>query len=101
LGLCALDIETGNFKWCRSERYISNIGIDADEAAGYILRSDFILEKVDLSTGATLAEIQFFPIELPREMQNTEFEYSISVTKDVIIVSFGDSGQTFALRNIP
>jgi hypothetical protein len=78
-----------------------SITIEEDEAVGYILTSNFILEKVDLTTGESLAEIQFLPRELPKNMQNTEFEYTISATKDAIIVSFGDSGQTFGLKNIP
>jgi outer membrane protein assembly factor BamB len=100
-GICALDIETGRYIWCRPEEYKSNLGMEEDENVGYLLRKDFSLIKLNLASGEVLAEIQFLPKELPQEMQNTGYEYSLAVTKDAVIVSFGDSGETFALRNLP
>jgi outer membrane protein assembly factor BamB len=101
-GMCSLDIKTGRYIWCRSERCISNLGIEEeDKDEGYILRSDFMLVKLNLATGETLAEIQFLPKELPQEMRDTIYGYSVSVTKDVVIISFSDSDETFAIKNIP
>lgn len=101
LGICALDIKTGEYTWCRPEEYKSNLGLEEGEDVGYILRNDFTLIKLNLASGEVLAEIQFLPKELPQEMKNTGYEYSIAVTKDAVIVSFSDSGETFGLRNIP
>jgi hypothetical protein len=96
-----LDIKTGKYIWCRPEEYKSNLGMEEDEDSGYILRSDFSLVKLDLTSGKVLDEIQFLPKELPEEMRNTGYSYSVCVTKDAVTVSFSDSGETFGIKNIP
>jgi len=97
LGICGLNLISGKYLWCRTEEYISNMSLNRDENAGYVIRSDFSLVKIDLSTGKDLAEIGFSPKELPAPMQNRGFEYSTAYTQDAIVVSFGDSDQTFGL----
>ncbi len=97
-GICSLDIISGNYVWCRPEEYISNMSLNHSENTGYVINSDFSLVRIDLLTGEILGKIQFLPNELPSDMQNRGFEYSVTATRDDVIVSFGDSNQTFGLK---
>ena len=99
--ICALNINVGEYIWCRPEEYISNIGINGDKNIGYAIRNDFALIKIDLASGKILAETSFLPKQLPEDMQNIGFGYLVSVTKDAVIASFGDSRQAFGLQILP
>jgi len=99
-GVCVLNPNTGEYDWCLPEGRLSNIAIDGDGETGYFLRHDFSLVKINLLTGSILAETQFLPTALPKEMQ--EYSYgSVAITKDTVIVSFGDSYQTFGFKFNP
>jgi outer membrane protein assembly factor BamB len=98
---CALNPDAGGYTWCLPDGKISNIAIDSARNTGYFLRNDFSLVKIDLPTGAILAETQFLPKVFPAEMQKYSYGYIVAVTKDTVIVSFGDSDQTFGLKNSP
>jgi hypothetical protein len=100
-GICALNFDTGEYIWCLPKGKISNIAVDESEDIGYFLRYDFSLVKIDLTTGGILAETQFLPKTLPAEMQQHSYGYVVVVTKDTVIVSFGDSDQTFGLKVNP
>jgi outer membrane protein assembly factor BamB len=67
-GICALDLKTGTYNWCRQESYISKISIDSQTDLGYILRKDFVLLQIDLRTGNLLQETQILPAQLPQSM---------------------------------
>jgi outer membrane protein assembly factor BamB len=101
LGICGLNLNTGEYVWCRPERYISKIGLIRDNNVGYVVRGDFSLVKIDLITGNILAETQFLPKELAPDIRNRIFEYSVGVTKDTVVISFSDSDQTFGLKVLP
>lgn len=100
-GICVLNPENGEYNWCLPEGKISNIAIDEDKKISYFLRHDFSLVKINLLTGGILAETQFLPMTLPEGMQRDSYGYRVAVTKDVVIVSFGDGNQTFGLRFNP
>jgi hypothetical protein len=100
-GICPLSPNTGEYAWCLPEGKISNIATDNDGTTGYFIRHDFSLVKIDLLTGGILAETQFLPMVLPEEMERDNYGYRVAVTKDTVIVSFGDSDQTFGLRFNP
>jgi len=100
-GICSLNPNTGEYTWCLPEGKISNIAIDNDKKIGYFIRHDFSLVKINLLTGGILAETQFLPMVLPEGMERDNYGYKVAVTKDIVIVSFGDSDQTFGLRFTP
>lgn len=100
-GICALNAETGGYNWCLPEGKISNIAVDNDRETGYFIRHDFSLVKINLPTGSILAETKFLPTSLPSGMERDSYAYRVSLTKDIVIVSFGDSEQTFGLRFNP
>jgi hypothetical protein len=100
-GICSLNPNTGEYAWCLPEGKISNIAIDHDGKTGYFIRHDFGLVKTNLLTGDILAETQFLPKVLPAGMQKDGYAYGVVVTKDTVIVSFGDSEQTFGLKFSP
>lgn len=101
LGICSFNFFTGEYIWCLPDKFISNLGVNTVNRIGYILDGDFLLLEIDLDTGQILAETQFLPRELPEDMRSRGFEYTISVTKDAVVVSFSDSVQTFGLRIAP
>jgi outer membrane protein assembly factor BamB len=95
--ICALNLRTGKYNWCHTENYISDIAIDRQSQIGYVMRADFVLEEIDLSTGSILGEIRFLPNTLPEEMLRFSYSYSVTLNDSIVIVSFGDSSQTFGL----
>ncbi len=97
-GICAVDLASGLYAWCRGGEYISNMAISPDRKTGYALDSMFALQAIDLESGKLVGEVQFVPSELPTDLQSLGFDYSVSATKDAIMVSFGDSDQTFGFR---
>jgi len=97
-GICLLDSETGGHNWCLPAGKISNFAVDNDRATGYFIRNDFSLVKINLLTGSILAETQFLPTVLPKGMERDEYGYRVVVTKNMVIVSFRDSNQTFGLK---
>jgi hypothetical protein len=100
-GICSLNPETGGYAWCLPQGKISSIAIDNDGITGYFIRYDFSLVKINLLTGGILAETRFLPNTLPAGMQKDGYAYRVAVTKDTVIVSFGDSEQTFGLHFDP
>jgi outer membrane protein assembly factor BamB len=100
-GICALKPDTGEHTWCLPVGKISNIALSEDNKIGYYLRNDFSLVKINLSTGGIVSETKFLPKTLPAEMQKQSYGYRVAVTKDTVIVSFGDSDQTFGLKISP
>jgi len=95
--VCLFNYITGNYAWCRPEKYISHFGIIEKEGIGYILRDDFVLVKVNLRTGEVLDETSFSPNHLPENGQ--QYGYFVEVTRDnTILVYFGDSQQLFGLK---
>ena len=98
-GLCALNVRTGDYLWCRPETYVSNIAIDSQSQTGYALRSDFVLVTIDLRHGSILSETGFLPSTLPAELLNFSYGYSVNTSDGDLVVAFGDSGQTFGLAS--
>ncbi len=96
-GLCALNLETGKYAWCRSETYISNLAIHYDMGAGYVLREGFVLEKIDLQTGTVLAETAFLPSPVTPDVHNYGYPYYASLDGNTLLLLFGDSQQLFSL----
>ncbi len=94
--ICALNMRTGNYLWCRPEDYVSNIAMDNQAQIGYALRGDFVLVTIDLQDGRILGETQFLPSALPEEL-HYPWHYSVTLSDGVVVVAFSDSGQTFAL----
>lgn len=101
VGMCALNPDTGGDDWCLPGRKISNLAIDSDRKTGYFVREDFCLVKINLLSGGILAETNFSPKILPAGMQKEDYAYRVAITKDAVIVSFGDSEQTFGLKFNP
>lgn len=95
--ICALNLQMGQYNWCHTENYISNIVIDRQSQLGYVMRADFVIEVIDLQTGNILREIRFLPSVLSEEMLRFSHKYSITLNGNIMIVSFGDSDQTFGL----
>jgi outer membrane protein assembly factor BamB len=96
-GICALNVRTGTYNWCRTETYLSKMAIDRQSQTGYALRDDFVLVTIALRDGSLVGETSFLPSTLPDELLNTSREYSITFANGVVVVVFGDSGQTFGL----
>lgn len=98
-GICALDLQTGKYNWCRPEGYNSMAAIDVQSQLGYAMRDDLTLLTIDLHTGDVLGETSF----LSSKPFNKDIGSICSVTvgDGVVIVSFGDSMQTLALKYLP
>lgn len=97
-GICSLNLDTGRYTWCMYERPVSDIAIDQKSSIGFFLREDYSLVALDLDTGKELESIQFTPSTLPSSLLNSSFPYSVALSENILIVSFGDSDQTFALN---
>jgi outer membrane protein assembly factor BamB len=95
---CSLDLLTGSYIWCRSEKYLSNIAIDTNKHLGYILQNDLSLLIINMDNGKISGKIQFLPQEVFDPMDYEFVEFYITFYEDQIIVVFGDSGQIFALK---
>ncbi len=96
-GICALDLDTGEYIWCRSETYISNPAIHYVMGIGYVLREGFVLEKIDLQTGTVLAETTFLPSPVTPDVHNYGYPYYVSLDGNTLLLLFGDSQQLFSL----
>ncbi len=96
--LCAFNFRVGKYVWCIAGNYLTYyVGIK--NTIGYVLRNDFVLVKIDLQTGAILAETEFFPKQLPPENEKYSYNYFVTVTQnDTVVVYFEDSQQLFGLR---
>jgi outer membrane protein assembly factor BamB len=93
--ICALDLLIGKDRWCRPEAYISKVAIDHQSQLGYAMRDDMVLVTIDLQTGNVLGETSFLSSEPAQEY----FGFVPIVFSDgTVVVSFGDSGQTFGLK---
>ncbi len=93
--ICALDLQTGEDKWCRHEAYISKVAVDHQSQIGYVMRNDFVLMTIDLQTGSILGETIFQPSEPSKEYSG--FLSSVFFSNGVVVVSFYDSRETFGL----
>jgi outer membrane protein assembly factor BamB len=96
-GICALGLDTGEYTWCRSETYISNLAIHYITGVGYVLREGFVLEKIDLRTGTVLAETTFLPSPVTPDVRNYGYPYYVSLDSNKLLLLFGDSQQLFSL----
>jgi outer membrane protein assembly factor BamB len=95
-GVCAQNLETGEYRWCHPEIDISNVAIDSQSHLGYAMRDDLVLLTIDLQTGRVLGETSFLssqPID-----DKIGSVSSISFSDGVVVISFSDSGQTFGLK---
>jgi hypothetical protein len=93
-GVDALNLQTGEYVWQRPETYLSRIAIDHQSQRGYIVREDFALVTIDLQTGNVLGETSFLTSAIPE--QRSLF-VSIAFGNGIVVISFGDSEQTFGL----
>jgi outer membrane protein assembly factor BamB len=98
-GICALNLQTGQYSWCRSEEFNSMVAVDRQSLRGYVMRSDNVLLTINLLTGDVLGETSFLANALTPAKMGTFA--SIAVSKGVVVVSFSDSGQTFGLKFLP
>ena len=96
-GLCALHLDIGEYAWCRSETYISNLAIHYGTGVGYVLREGFVLEKIDLRAGTVLAETTFLPSPVTPDVRSYGYPYSVSLDSNTLLLLFGDSQQLFSL----
>jgi len=94
-GICALNLRSGEYRWCRPEIYISDVAIDYQSQLGYAMREDLVLLTIDLQTGDVLGETSFLSSQ-PIDEQIGSMS-SIIFSDGVVIISFSDSGQTFGL----
>jgi outer membrane protein assembly factor BamB len=100
--ICLLNINSGKYLWCRPDVYISNVGLTFDRNNGYLLRDDFVLEKIDLNSGKVVGETQFMPRLSDGQNDLHLPESFITITDDgTVIIIFGDSNQLIGLRNTP
>ena len=74
------------------------MAVDQQFQLGYVMRDDFVLEKIDLGTGNVSGEIHFLPSTLSKEMLQHSQSYSVTLMDSIMIVSFSDSDQTFGLK---
>jgi outer membrane protein assembly factor BamB len=94
-GICALDLHTGLHNWCRPEEFNSLMGVDPQSQVGYAVRGDFVLLTIDLQTGKVLGETSFISSELTgKELGSVS---PVMVSDGIVVISFGDSKQTFGL----
>jgi outer membrane protein assembly factor BamB len=94
-GICALNLQTGEYSWCHPEVDISKMAIDYQSGLGYGMMDDLVLLTIDLQTGNVLGETTFFSSEPINEQIG--FMSFITFSDGVVMVSFSDSGQTFGL----
>ncbi len=94
-GICALNLHTGQYNWCRPENFNSMMAIDHQSQLGYAMRDDFVLITIDLQTGNVLGETSFLSSE-PINKQVGSVS-SITVSDGIVVVGFSDSRQTFGL----
>jgi outer membrane protein assembly factor BamB len=94
-GVCALNLENGEYYWCHPEIYISDVAIDYQSQLGYAMREELVLLTIDLQTGDVLGETSFLSSQ-PIDEQNGSMS-SITFSDGILVVSFSDSGQTFGL----
>jgi len=95
-GICVLDLQTGEYSWCRPEIDIPNLAIDYQSHLGFGMRDDLVLLTIDLQTGKILGETSFLSNE-PINEQNGFLSF-ITYSNNVLMVSFSDSRQTFGLE---
>jgi outer membrane protein assembly factor BamB len=94
-GICVLDLRTGEYSWCHPEIDISNVATNNQSQLGFAVRNDLMLLTIDLETGNVLGETRFLSSEPVDEQKGSVS--SITYSNGVVVVSFSDSGQTFAL----
>lgn len=85
-GICALDLKTGEYIWCRIENFNSVMAVDGQSKYGYALRDDNTLLMINLQTGHTMNERNFFSKNLPPLAMGAS--PSIIVNNGNVIVSF-------------
>ena len=102
-GICALDLLNGNYNWCRPEEFFSTLAIDHQSQLGYAMRSDDVLLTIDLQSGNILGETKFLssgpsvePSGFPSGIVS-----SITVSQNMVVVSFVNGNQTFGVRILP
>jgi len=85
-GICALDLKTGEYIWCRPEKFNSVMAVDSQSEYGYALREDNMLLIINLQTGDIVDERSFFFNKLPSLEMGTFA--SIAISDGNIIMSF-------------
>lgn len=95
--ICSLLLTSGDYRWCSRVEYISNAAVDASRNVAYALTREFALTRISLTAGETQIESQFLPEVLAEELHNREYRYTVAVARGPVVVSFGDSAQTFAV----
>jgi outer membrane protein assembly factor BamB len=95
-GICVLNLQTGEYSWCRPEIDITKLAIDYQSQQGFAMQDDLVLLTIDLQTGNVLGETSFLSSE-PIDEQ-IGFLSSIIFSDGVVVISFSDSGQTFGLE---
>lgn len=95
--VCLLDITSGQYLWCHSDNFASNVAILKGGKIGYFLRQDFTLEKFDIASGDTLAETQFSPES--DSLQSAGVSFVSGKGDNEIIVLFQDNKQLVVLKN--
>ena len=93
-GICSLNLQSGEYNWCRPEIYFSRMAIDQQSQRGCAMRDDSVLVTIDLQTGNVLGETRFLTSDLPDQQP---LFVSIACENGIVVVSFGDSRQTFGL----
>lgn len=98
-GICSLNLQSGEYNWCRPEIYISKMAIDQQSQQGCAVRDDSVIVTIDLQTGNVLGETRFSTSILPaRDLPNQQPLFvSLACKNGTMVVSFGDSRQTFGL----
>lgn len=98
-GICALNMLIGQYNWCHTEGFNSMIAVDHHSGLGYAMREDFVLLTIDLQTGKVLGETSFLSSNSTSQERGSVS--SVVVSDAVVVVSFGDNGQTFGLKFLP
>ncbi|MGA7194176.1 MAG: PQQ-binding-like beta-propeller repeat protein, partial [Anaerolineales bacterium] len=98
-GICAMNLQTGKYNWCRPEDFFSMMAINDQSQLGYGMRNDLVLLTVDLQTGNIVGETSFLSSK-PFDKQVGSIS-SVTVSDGVVVVSFHDSFQTFGLEFLP
>lgn len=95
-GICLLNLQTGMYVWCRPEIDISSIAVDLESQIGYAIRKDLALLIIDIQTGDIIEQTRFLSSQTNTEQISAVS--SIAFSKQVLVISFADSGQTFGLQ---
>lgn len=95
-GICRLNMQTGEYSWCRPEIDISKLAVDEQSHIGYAMRDDLVLITIDLQTGKVLGETNFLSNRAINEQIG--FFSSMAFSDGVVIIAFSDSSQTFGLE---